>query len=87
MAFDRPGAFDLEVAPMMASVAWAMVRDDPTMKGTDVDRYVRQEYGGPNAAWLLSGNVAPRPAVEPAHGDGVSESLFRRITQAIVAFL
>ncbi len=71
---------------MMASTAWAFVRDDPTLKGTDVDRYARLEYGGPNAAWLLSQEIVPMPEVEPAREDGVSESLFRRITQAIVAF-
>jgi len=72
---------------MMASIAWALVRDDPTRKASDVDRYVRREYGGPNAAWLLSENVLPKPSVEPIHEDGVSESVFRRITQAIAAFL
>jgi len=87
VAFDRLGAFGLEVAPMMASIAWALVRDDPTRKASDVDRYVRREYGGPNAAWLLSEDVLPKPSVEPTHEDGVSESVFRRITQAIAAFL
>jgi hypothetical protein len=48
---------------------------------------VRREYGGPNAAWLLSDNTLPKIAVESNHDDGVSEGLFRRITQAITAFL
>ena len=71
---------------MMTSIAWALVRDVPTRKGSDVDRYVRREYGGPNAAWLLSEDVLPKPFVEPTLEDGVSESFFRRITQAIAAF-
>ena len=87
MASDRPGTFRMEMAPMMESTAWALVRDDPSRKWTEVDQYVRREYGGPNAAWLLSDNTLPKIAVESNHDDGVSESLFRRITQAITAFL
>jgi hypothetical protein len=72
---------------MMASIAWALVRDDPTSKATEVDEYARQEYGGPNAAWLLSQDIAPEAMVEPDLEDGVGDSLFRRITQAIASFL
>ena len=71
---------------MMASIAWALVRDDPSLKGTEVDQYVRQEYGGPNAAWLLSEDPAQKAAVDGNLENGVSESLLRRITQALAAF-
>jgi hypothetical protein len=71
---------------MMASLAWALVRDAPSPKETELDQYTRQEYGGPNAAWLLAQEVGRNAVVERSPEDGVSEGLFRRITQAIVAF-
>src|SRR5438270_168060 len=86
LAFDRPGALCPEVAPMMPSIAWALVRDDPTLKGTEADRYVRREYGGPNVAWLLSANASPETPAEPTHDDDVSEGLLRRVSQAIASF-
>jgi len=66
--------------------AWALVRDDPTLKGTEADRYVRREYGGPNVAWLLSANASPETPAEPTHDDDVSEGLLRRVSQAIASF-
>jgi hypothetical protein len=71
---------------MMPSIAWAFVRDDPTRKVTEADRYVRREYGGPNVAWLLSADVSPEAAAEPSRDDHVSEGLLRRVSQAIASF-
>ena len=71
---------------MMPSIAWALVRDAPTLKGTEADRYVRREYGGPNVAWLLSANASPETPAEPTHDDDVSEGLLRRVSQAIASF-
>jgi len=71
---------------MMPSTAWALVRDSPTRKWTEADRYVRREYGGPNATWLLSADVASKAAVKPTHDDHVSEGLLRRVSQAIASF-
>jgi hypothetical protein len=75
----------MEVAPMIGSVAWALVRDDPARNGTDADRYARREYGGPNAQWLLSQSDRAIPLVEAPHDAPVNESLFRRISQVIAS--
>ena len=76
----------MEVAPMMGSMPWALVRDGPTWKRTDIDRYVRSEYGGPSAAWLLSAEAAAAPIAELHNEDASRESRFRRVAQAIAAF-
>src|SRR5436309_15723643 len=70
----------------MPSIAWALVRDDPTLKGTEADRYVRREYGAPNVACLLSANAFPETPAEPTHDDHASEGLLRLVPQAIASF-
>ena len=73
---------------MIASLTWANVaRSDPMKRDlSDADRYVQREYGGPDAAWLLS---AKQPSVLPDSNGAAptSERLVRRIRQAIASFL
>lgn len=70
---------------MIGSIAWTWISQDPARDDTETDRHVREEYGGPNAAWLLR-QRDDAPAPEPVREDGPSESLLRRITQALTAF-
>jgi len=73
---------------MMSSLPWAnVVRSDPMKRDlTDADRYVRREYGGPDANWLLlTSQATPAPGSTGAAPS--SERLLRRITQAIASFL
>jgi len=69
---------------MMGSVPWAVVRDSSNRQKTDADRFVRREYGGPSAGWLLSphrreGTSAHAVQREKAREEG----WFRRLTQAV----
>lgn len=73
---------------MIGSLTWAnMVRSDPMRRDlSDADRYVRREYGGPDATWLLSAGQ-PSPTPESSSALHTSERLLRRITQAVASFL
>jgi len=73
---------------MISSLPWAnVVRSDPMRRDlSDADRYVRREYGGPDATWLLSTRQFSA-APESSCAAPSSERLVRRITQAIASFL
>jgi len=77
---------DPEVARMMSVPPYtSIVAGLPRSRATDLDRYVRTEFGDCESAWLAAG-------VRPNHSDdGSRESendgrLLRRLTQAIASF-
>ena len=73
---------------MISPLPWAnVVRSDPMRRDlSNADRYVRWEYGDPDATWLLLATQSSPPAasncIAPAR-----ERLLRRITQAVASFL
>lgn len=73
---------------MIGSIAWAsVVRSDPMQRDlSDADRYVRREYGAPDASWLLSA-TQPFRTPESSRPAPSGERLLRRMTQAIASFL
>jgi len=77
---------DSEVARMMSVPPYtSIVAGLPRSRATDLDRYVRTEFGDCESAWLAAG-------VRPNHSDDASREsendgrLLRRLTQAIASF-
>ncbi|TLZ90342.1 MAG: hypothetical protein E6J98_08720 [Methanobacteriota archaeon] len=69
---------------MMGSVPWAVVRDSSNRQKTDADRFVRREYGGPSARWLLSPHRREGTSAHAVQREKAREQgLFRRLTQAV----
>ncbi|HLB68599.1 MAG TPA: hypothetical protein VJN63_09085 [Thermoplasmata archaeon] len=64
-----------------------VVRPEPMRRNlSDADRYVRWEYGAPDATWLLWAHQAPHEADPPCETPS-NEGLLRRLTQALASFL
>ncbi len=77
---------DSEVARMMSVPPYtSIVAGLQRSRATDLDRYVRTEFGDCESAWLAAG-------VRPNHSDDASREsendgrLLRRLTQAIASF-
>ena len=71
---------------MIRSFAWAVVWDDPGREDSEADRYVRREYGGPGAQWLLQAADRSFPGPDIDREAQARKSLFRRISRTIVSF-
>ena len=71
---------------MMGSVSWAVVRDSSNRQKTDADRFVRREYGGPSARWLLSPHRREGTSANADHREKArGQRWFRRLTKALAA--
>ena len=77
---------DPEVAAVMSIPPYtSIVAGSRRTRPTDLDRYVRAEFGDCETAWLADG-------IRPNHSEGTSrdsendDRLLRRLTQAIASF-
>jgi hypothetical protein len=63
------------------------VRDDPSRGHTAADAYARREFGGPNAAWLLSISDGHGSMIEPESEAPAGDGLLRRLAQVIASLV
>lgn len=71
----------------MSLPPFSAVRSDPMRRNlSEADRYVRREYGAPDATWLLRAPQAPLESDPPCDTPS-TERLLRRLTQALASFL
>jgi hypothetical protein len=63
-----------------------LARDDPSRGHTAADAYARREFGGPNAAWLLSISDGHGSMSESESEAPPGDRRFRRLAQVIAAY-